>query len=321
MIKDLATAQEIYQAIQRAARILAITHKQPDGDGLGALSALGQYFKNQGKIYRLFCSDKVPANYRFLPLSHEITNETKVFEENFDLIIVVDAGDLTYAGVADYLPKSFLAKLINIDHHQTNNRFGYLNLVEIGASSASEIIYHLFRLWQVNINKEMATALLNGIIFDTGIFSNAGTTLEALQAAAHLLNLGARHKEINVNFLRNKSLGLLKLWGRAFERLQFNERYNLAFTIITADDFKACQVPLEAGSGLTNFFNELAGADIAMLLVEQPNGGIKGSLRTTKDNIDLAALARLWGGGGHKKAAGFTVFGKLVYNGGRWAII
>ena len=323
MIKDFATAQEIYKKIQEAQNILVVTHQNPDGDGLGALSAIAQYLQLQKKSYQLFCRDQVPTNCQFLSLLHQATIDPAIFtSQKYDLIIVLDSSDLDYAGIEEFLTKAkYPFTLINIDHHPTNTNFGHLNLVQSFSSSASEIVYDLFRLWQVPFTKEIATALLNGIIFDTGAFSNAGTTLSSLQATSHLLNLGALHQEINENILRNKSLNLLKLWGIAFERLVYNEKYQLAFTILTLKDFSNCH--LEAGSikGLTNFFNELAGTKMIMVLVEQSDGYIKGSLRTTSDKVDVGKLAQAWGGGGHKKAAGFSVKGKLVYNGGRWEIV
>lgn len=320
MLEHAAIIHKIKETLLKARKVLVVAHQHPDGDGLGALSALALYLKAQGKNYQLFCADNPPEAYDFLPLIHEVTTASAIFQCNFDVIVVLDSGDLKYAGIDQYLDKTKQFILINIDHHSSNSYFGDLNLVLPSASSASEIIYQLFRFFKFPINKEIATALLNGIIFDTGAFSNAGTTLSALKAASHLLNLGARHREINEKTLRNKSLGMLKLWGRAFEKLQFNSKYNWAFTVITRKDFVECGVEPDAGDGLSNFFNELAGAKVTLVLIELPDGYIKGSLRTTADDIDLAAIAKNWGGGGHQKAAGFTISGKLVYNEGRWQI-
>ena len=227
MIKDLATAQEIYSRMNNSSNILLITHKNPDGDGLGTLSALAMYLKSLNKKFQLFCLDEVSKNFSFLPLMHEISNDQELFnKEKYDLVIVLDSGSLNYAGVDKLIENmDYTPYILNIDHHKTNDEFGNLNLVISSASSTSEIMYELFRLWKVTITKDMATSLLNGIIYDTGVFSNAGTTLGSLKAASHLLNLGARHREINENFIRNKSLNLLKLWGIAFERLSYNPKY------------------------------------------------------------------------------------------------
>jgi len=323
MIKDIATAQKIQQKILEAENILLVTHQNPDGDGLGAVSALSFYLARLNKKYQLYCFNAVPKNYLFLPLMHQFSNNAKsLTAEKFDLIIVLDSGNLDHAGLTEFISqqtgKYFL---INIDHHQSNNNFGHLNLVQSYSSSACEIIYDLLRFWKVAINKEMATALLNGIIFDTGMFSNAGTTFSALAASSHLLNLGARHHEINQNTLRNKNLELLKLWGRAFERLTYNPKYDLAFTVLTLKDFEDLYIEPGAIEGLSNFFNELSGAGVIMVLIERSDGTIKGSLRTTNDNIDVSKLANLWQGGGHRKASGFTLPGRLVYNKEKWQVV
>lgn len=321
MRQQLETINKIKDALGKAKRVLVIGHQQPDGDALGAIIALAYYLKSLSKDYSLFCLDAPIEQYQFLPLIHEVKSDPKIFEENFDVIVIVDSGDLPYAGVDKFLPTVKNYTLINIDHHASNNFFGDINLVLMEKSSASEIIYQLLRYWQAPINKEMATALLNGIIFDTGSFGNSATSLSVLETASHLLNLGARHRLINENILRNKSLGLLKLWGRAFEKLQFNPKYDLAFTVITTEDLAECGVEPDAGLGISNFFNELSGVKAAMVLTQLPDNQIKGSLRTTRDDVDVAALAKQFGGGGHKKAAGFTIAGQLVYNENKWTII
>jgi len=331
MLENLPVINQIKEAINKANRVLLISHQKPDGDALGVLSAMAGFLKSIKKDYAVFCLDEVPPEYQFIPLTNEFKNDVEIFthlrsrdsvkqEEKFDVVIVMDSGDLKYAGVADFVGKNKGYTLINIDHHYTNDFFGDLNLVLADRSSVSEIIFELFKLWQVKIDKEISTALLNGLIFDTGALSNPATSKEALKISASLLNSGARFGEIKSNLLNNKSLNLLKIWGVAFERISYNEKYQMAFTVLTADDLAKAELNAESSLGLINFFNELAGVKSAMLLVEQPDGFIKGSLRTTNDNVDVSALAKAFGGGGHQKAAGFTIKGKLVYNKDKWQI-
>jgi len=320
MLENLPIINQIKEAINKANRILLISHQKPDGDALGVLSAMANFLKSLKKDYAVFCLDSAPSEYKFIPLINEVANDIEIFKEKFDAVIVMDSGDLKYAGVAEFVGKNKGYILINIDHHYTNDFFGDLNLVLADKSSVSEIIFELFKLWRVRIDKEIATALLNGIIFDTGGVSNPATSLEALKIAASLLNSGARFDEIKNNLLKNRSLILLKIWGLAFERIRYNDKYQIAFTVLTASDLAASGLNAESSLGLVNFFNELSGIKSAMLLVEQPDGLIKGSLRTTHDDVDVSALAKVFGGGGHQKAAGFTVKGRLVYNETRWQI-
>lgn len=323
MIRNIVTAQKILQSVKDATKILLITHQNPDGDGLGAMSALALYLTKLGKSITLFCVSPVLSNDKFLPLIHQVTcDQEQILNNQFDLIIILDSGSLVHAGVDQLIKRvDYPYQSINIDHHLSNDNFADLNLVQSLASSTSEIIYDLFRLWKVTISKEMATALLNGIVFDTNLFSNDATTWPALVIAAHLLNLGARHHEINHNILRNKSLNLLKLWGRAFERLSFNPQYGLAFTVLTLADFNEAQVESASVEGLANFFNQLSGAKAVLVIIEKEPGLIKGSLRTTSEEINVNKLASLWGGGGHRKAAGFSLTGRLVYNNDKWQVL
>ncbi|KKT96112.1 MAG: Phosphoesterase RecJ domain protein [Parcubacteria group bacterium GW2011_GWC2_45_15] len=129
MIKDTATAQAI------------LNNQHPDGDGLGALSALALFLQSQGKNYSLFCRDAISENDSFLPLLHQVTSEQKIFKQKFDPIIILDSGSLGYAGVEEPIQNMKTNyTLINIDHHSSNTNFGQLNLVQDTASSASEMI-------------------------------------------------------------------------------------------------------------------------------------------------------------------------------------
>lgn len=313
--------EEIRRLILAKQKIIVVAHQKPDGDCLGALSAMGLFLKRLNKDYVLFCKDSVPEKTDFLPLMHEVTNDAAIFDSQPELIIVLDSGDLKYAGINELVIKTN-CPLINIDHHFSNPNFGDLNLVMFEKSSACEVLYDLFNVWRTLLDKDVATALLNGMIFDTEFFKNAATHLSTLRAAAQLLNLGARQNQIQVNFLRNKTLGLLKLWGKGFERLTFNPKYKLVFTVLLPADFADSEILVgESGQGLSNFFNELAGVDIVLVLIDYGAGMVKGSLRTTHDDVDVSALAKVFGGGGHRKAAGFSLSGKLVYNEGNWQIV
>lgn len=321
MLDNLPVINEIKTAINKADKLLLISHQKPDGDALGCLSAMAGFLKQLQKNYKIFCPDPAPEQYQFLPYIHELTADKKVFEEKFDIIIVMDASALKYAGVQDFVSKDNGYVLINIDHHFTNDYFGHVNLVLPEKSSVSEIIFELLKMWQIKISKEIATALLNGIIFDTSALSNPATSYGALKAASSLMAYGARFGEIKDNLLKNKTVDLLKVWGIAFQRLRVNPKYQFAFTVLTRSDLKDSGVDDEATTGLINFFNELTGVKAVMLLVEQADGGIKASLRTTRDNVDVSKIAKQCGGGGHQKAAGFTFQGKLVYNENKWQIV
>jgi phosphoesterase RecJ-like protein len=239
-----------------------------------------------------------------------------------DLIIVLDSGSLAYAGVEALLTNlNHQYQLINIDHHSSNAGYGALNYLDERASSTCEIIYTLLRTWQVPLNKNIATSLLNGIMTDTGMLTNPATTDNSLLIASQLMKFGANIQKITDRNLRNKSADMLKLWGVALERLTYNPDLHSVTTGLTRDDFEKFAITSSSLEGLANFLSQLNNVNFTLVLVEQADDTIKGSFRTTRDDVDVGALAAELGGGGHRKAAGFTIPGRLVYNNGEIQII
>ena len=318
--KDIS--QSIKRHLEKAQSILIISHKKPDGDTLGANFALTDYLQGQGKSITSFCLDPLPNSFNFLPNSHLLTNDHLVFTKKYDLVIVLDSGSLPYAGVDKLLtalPNNFT--LINIDHHASNPSYGDINLVISTAASTTEIIYRLFKDWSVNWTPDLATALVCGMITDTDGFMNPATNYSTLAATADLINHGANINQIAQITLSNQSIHNLKLWGRALSRLTKNLKYDLVYTYLTQKDFTECQTDDSAGEGIANFLHILKEAKIILVLSEIDNNLIKGSLRTTDDNTDLAKLAQALGGGGHKKASGFSLPGKLSYDNNKLRVV
>jgi len=298
-----------HEAIRSADRVLLVAHKKPDGDTLGASSAVLNWLIREGKTPTVFCADLPAPSYRYLDNVDLYTNDPKVFEAAYDLVIVFDSGDLRYAGVHEFFPRLPAGyMLINIDHHVTNERFGHLNIVLPEASSASEIVWRLFEANRVDIDHRMATSLLTGLYFDTSNFSNAATTPLAIEAASHLMAAGARHLDILRNLLHDKSVDILRIWGILLARLRHNPEFDVAATYLLRSDVGGG--PTDIADGLANFLNGVAGGtDTLMILRELPNNQVRGSLRSVKR--DISKVAKLMGGGGHKKAAGFTVNGRI----------
>lgn len=304
--------QKLKDQFDRAKKILLIVHKKPDGDTLGSGCAIAGYLKKRQIDFAIFCASPMPEDFEFLPFSEYLTNSAEVWKEPFDLIAVFDSSNLKYAGAEEAArldPKPFL---INIDHHASNSRFGDLNIIDVSAASATEIIYAFFRDLHIPLDADIATCLLNGMITDTTTFHTANTTASVIEAASRLLAHGAKFKDISRHIVFNKKFSTLKLWGKALSRLFMNNPWNIAITVITQDDLKELKIDNEEGfSGLATFLNALD-ARAVLVLTEQKDGTLKGSLRTTRDDVDVMALAGIFGGGGHKKAAGFTVKGKLA---------
>ena len=313
--------EEIQKTIGNAREILLIAHQKPDGDTLGANLAMANWLRNIGKHFHLYCLHPVPQHLRYLPLwEHLLYTDEEIIRIPFDLIIFIDSSSLSYSGVGHLLEKiKGQPTIINIDHHPTNPNFGNINLVDPVASSASEIIYKFFESQQIQITKDMATCILTGILTDTGGFSNLGTTQSSMEIAGKLLGLGAKFTTITNFTVRNKTVNTLKLWGRALDRLTRHAN-GVVSTVLTQNDLTECDASDEDLEGISNFLNALQDAKIIMVLKEDPSGFVKVSLRTTQENVDVSELAQKFGGGGHKKAAGFSVPGKLIHTPTGWRI-
>lgn len=313
----------IFQQLKSASNTLLAIHQNPDGDALGSVLAFSEYFRRLNRPHTVFCKHEAPKSFHFLPGIEKISTDPSVFKSGlFDLLIVLDSGDLLYAGIKELL--SLLSPrptIIKIDHHPSGEEFGDINLIETNASSTTDIIFRLFEHNRVKINKEISTCLLCGIVTDTCSFSNLATTPESMNNAAELLLSGARAKQIITHTLSNHSIPSLKLWGKALSRLSKNAESKFVTTVITLNDLKECGANEKEVEGIANFLNFLDDVQIILVLQEKEDGTIKGSLRTTHPNIDVSLLAKALGGGGHKKAAGFSIRGRIKETNQGWRIV
>ncbi|MFC1810446.1 bifunctional oligoribonuclease/PAP phosphatase NrnA [Patescibacteria group bacterium] len=229
----------------------------------------------------------------------------------YDLIIVVDTGDLSQLGKLYENNAGLFTQIpvINIDHHLSNNQFGKVNHVDMMASSTTELIIPIIEeLGKDLFDEDIATLLLAGIVTDTGSFQNANTSPKAFASAAHLLGYGARQQEIIQHIYKTKNLTMLKLWGKVLSKIQFDPLYKIVWSTISQADFKSTQSSQdETGDIIDELMTNAPGADVVLLIKERNDGLISGSVRTTSQSIDASAIAEMFNGGGHVQAAGFKI--------------
>ena len=303
--------RQFKERLDKAKKILLVVHKKPDGDTLGSACALAGYLKKCRTDFKIFSASPLPTDFEFLPFTGYVTGDKNAWSEELDLIIILDSSNLKYAGVDEEISRFTLRPfLINIDHHASNSLFGDLNIVKTDAASTTEIIYSFFRDLHIPLDADIATCLLNGMMTDTMTFHNAATTASVIEASSRLLAHGAKFRDISRHIFFNKNLTVLKLWGKALANLSADNPWNIAVTFITQEDLKEAGLKENESTGLANFLNTLD-ARAVMVFTEQSDGTLKGSLRTTRENVDVMSLAKFFGGGGHKKAAGFTINGKI----------
>lgn len=310
-------------ALRAAEKVLIITHINPDGDAIGASLGLKLGLESMAKQIQVVCRDNIPTPFLFLSQSQSFKKDFLLGD--FDLVVIIDCGDLRRTGFASRL-KDFTKikkRIVNIDHHRRNDlhKIASINCIDYNASSASEIVFNILKNLNIKINADIATCLLTGIHADTGGFRHSNTTSQVLDICSELLKCGARLKKINEQVAHFKSIPMLRLWGLALSRVSINSKLGIAVTVITEKDFEVSGAMAEDIAGCVNLINAIEGARAALIIYEMPDGTIRGSLRTEDRYIDASEIAAILGGGGIKKAGGFSVSGQLYLTSDGWKIL
>lgn len=307
-----------HETIRNAKRVLIVADERPDADSIGASSAVLNWLLQEAKNVRAFCPAPIPRTLHFLDQVHRFTNDTHTLKKPFDVILTFDAPNLELCGIQEALLHEH--HLIVFDHHPTNKRYGHTNIVHEHASSTAELVHRFFEVNGIEISSAVATSLLAGVLFDTRHFSNSGTTPSSLETAGALISRGARVSEILRHTLKNKSAEILRLWGLALSRLHRHPSLGIVTTYIQLADLTHVPGGDEAMDGISNFLNAVCGGADTMLVLREVEGNkVKGSLRSI--TRDVSALAKLFGGGGHIRASGFTVPGRIEIKDGRPCIV
>ncbi len=302
--------EEAKNLINKAYNILIISHRSPDADTLGAAICFKILFDKEGKNTTLACIDKPKSRFSFLPHIEKFVNE---FDINlFDLIIIVDAGASYMTNFHLKYPDFFKSNIpiINIDHHASNDNYGSVNIVDENCASTTMILYKMLKFWRVDIDYNMATCLLSGIYGDTGSFMHSNTNSEVLSVASDLMQKGAKINEINRSLFKTNSVSTLRLWGKVLEKAIITSD-RIVMSVIKDQDYVEAGADPDQLSGIVDYLNMVPDSKFAVLINEDLNGHVKGSFRTRNEGIDLSRVAAVFGGGGHSKASGFSIPGKL----------
>ena len=312
-----------FHKILKADNILLVTHNRPDGDALASICAISDLLVEMNKNFTAYCEDPAPQHYNFLPhIEKIVTNKNKLNFARFDLIIVLDCGSISRTMlVAEIKNRDKNQFVIEFDHHPKISDYSDLEIRYTKSSSTAEILYHFFKINNIKFNKNTANCILTGILTDTGNFLYPSTTNETVKIASKMLLRGARFPVILEHTWRNKSINGMKTWGEAMNNLKINKKYNVAFTVLSRKDIIKYNASDEELEGVSGFLSSLSGVKALLFLREEKDGKLKGSLRTARPNIDISVLAAKLGGGGHPKASGFTLDGRLEKTRTGWKII
>lgn len=286
------------QAIDAANHIVLIMHVNPDADAMGSACAMYAYLLRLQKRITLFCASETvdPALVECIPWADKWTNR---WHEGAELAISFDCGSFERLGVIPEMP------LINVDHHETNEAYGVVNLVDSGADSTASILLAWFDEQNIALNAKMATALYAGMAYDTMGFIGARTSPETFEAAARLVRAGAEATAVNRALFMRSTLAALRLKGRMLEGLQLFGDGRIAVLTAAREDFAATGAAVFESEPAFQNAMHLPTVQAGVLMREAEDGALHVSLRSDA-RIDVGRLAERFGGGGHPYAAGFV---------------
>jgi phosphoesterase RecJ-like protein len=291
---------QFLQEVQKAESILIGTHRNPDGDAVGCVLALSQYLTSRNKKHEIVCHNPPAYNLEFLPGIDTIKHQPDL--PSHDLGIIVDLDSLDRLG--DLEPHfSACKRLIVMDHHVPHEAPGDIRIVDTLAPATAIILSRLIIDLKAEITPDMATCLLTGIITDTGCFRFRNTTPEALHLGARLLENGGRIEQINEEVFSRKPVSSVRLLGIMLAKMQLASDDRLAWSILDSKDFEMTGSSDEDTEGFVNELLAIRTVLISTLFREHRPGRIRVSIRS-RGSFDVAAIAREFGGGGHRNAAG-----------------
>ncbi|MBU0637162.1 MAG: bifunctional oligoribonuclease/PAP phosphatase NrnA [Patescibacteria group bacterium] len=310
--------QKAYSLIKDAKHILLITHEKPDGDAVASTCAMAEILEFLKKQYSIFCLDKPSYQYNYLPHLKKFNSDCDF--NQVDIIIVLDCGDLKRTNLKKQINQRQKNQLIiEFDHHPKIDNYADIELRISESASTTEILYQFLKINKIKINKNLANCILTGIITDTANFLYPSTSSQTINIASEMLTYGAKLPLIIESTWRNKSLVAMKTLGKAMSSLKINKKYNFATVVLSQENLDNA-ITDEDMEGIAGFLSNLENVSGIMFLHEQKNNSLKGSLRTSNNNVDISRLAYLLGGGGHAKASGFTIEGKLEKTNKIWQV-
>jgi phosphoesterase RecJ-like protein len=299
----------VVAALRAHDRFVVTSHDNPDGDALGSLLAMHLALEalEQDSVMVLGGPGPIAEEYRFLDLEGLGLLREAPADAASRVLVAVDcaqASRIVEARLVEVAPLT-----INIDHHHDNTRFGDVNLVEEEASSTAEVLADVFRGLEITLTPEIAEALYTALVTDTGRFQYSNTTPKALRLAAELVEAGADVTKVFVEVYESTPFPKLKLLARALERATELADGRIVVSELRREDFEAAGAEEPYSEGIIDHLRSVDGAELVALVRELPGeapAARKGSLRSHPDGVDVSAIARTFGGGGHKRAAGFS---------------
>lgn len=300
--------KDVIAEIKKGQNFLIASHVNPEGDAVGSTLALALGLRELKKDVTAYLYDPVPALFRFLPFADKVVSKVN---ENiiYDAVLVVDCGQIDRLG-EEFNKVKNRGKLINIDHHSTNDCFGDINVINSEASAAGEMIYDLLKEIPVRITRDIAINIYVSILTDTGSFRYSSTTPKAFAVAGEMVGLGVEPWEIAQKIYESQPLKKIKLLTTVLNTLEVSNDGKIATLVVTLDMINKANASKELADGFVNYARTIEGVEVGILLREAKIGEYKISFRS-KGRVDVSQVSQEFGGGGHRNAAGCNIKGTL----------
>src|SRR5580765_6233942 len=303
-----ADLEAVVEALRSHDRFLVTTHENPDGDALGSMLAATLALRQLGKDVSMYLAGPapLPGEYRFMPLD-ELSRTLPADGDQRALLAVDCANESRLGPDPEILHQSPFT--IDVDHHHDNTRFGDVNLIVADASSTGEVLRDVFAELGVELTPELAEPLYIALVTDTGRFQYTNTTPKSLRLAAELVEAGADVHAVFQQVYESVEFAKLKLLARALDRARVLEGGRIVVSHLVRNDFADAGAVEAYSEGIIDYLRAVEGAELAVLIREPPRDDRplrRVSLRASIDELDVSAIARLFDGGGHRQAAGFS---------------
>lgn len=304
--------ENIIDYINRSNDFIVTSHISPDGDNIGSTLSMYNSLKKLKKNVYYVLDDTPPKNLEFLLKDVNILKSNEFNIDKFN-IISLDCGDRKRICLSDEI-KDKAQKIICIDHHASNDKYGDLNYIDTNASSTCELVYNVLVAYNKKYNidlidENIATFLYTGLVTDTGNFMYSNTHPTSFDMAKNLLLKGAKKENIIQNIFQSNSANYYKLLGEALNTLDIINN-KVACISITKEMLKRNIISFNDVDGITSYTRDIEGIEVGILLKEKKDNEIKVSLRS-KSYVDVSKIAQSFGGGGHIKAAGCTIYDSI----------
>ena len=301
--------ENIIDYINRSNDFIVTSHISPDGDNIGSTLSMYNSLKKLKKNVYYVLDDTPPKNLEFLLKDVNILKSNEFNIDKFN-IISLDCGDRKRICLSDEI-KDKAQKIICIDHHASNDKYGDLNYIDTNASSTCELVYNVLVAYNKKYNidlidENIATFLYTGLVTDTGNFMYSNTHPTSFDMAKNLLLKGAKKENIIQNIFQSNSANYYKLLGEALNTLDIIDN-KVACISINKEMLKRNIISFNDVDGITSYTRDIEGVEVGILLKEKKDNEIKVSLRS-KSYVDVSKIAQSFGGGGHIKAAGCTIY-------------